>query len=58
MKEKNLQRLLTVLVALMLCAWALAVPSGHVTDEADTWYRDQQEQEDDWLLQYHRNNNE
>lgn len=55
MKEKLRSVLLFLLAALMLFGFALAVPSGRVTDEADARYRELQREndEDNWLLQYH-----
>ena len=55
MKEKLRSALLLLLAALMLFGFALSVPSGRVTDEADARYRELQREndEDNWLLQYH-----
>ena len=55
MKEKLRSALLLLLAALMLFGFALAVPSGRITDEADERYRELQREndEDNWLLQYH-----
>lgn len=58
MKKTVLRELLLALLALvMLCGFALVVPSGRITDEADARYREMQLQndEDNWLLQYHMN---
>lgn len=58
MKKTVLRELLLALVTLvMLCGFALAIPSGRITDEADERYREMQLQndEDNWLLQYHTN---
>ena len=55
MREKVKSALLLLLAALMLFGFALSVPSGRITDEADERYRELQREndEDNWLLQYH-----
>lgn len=60
MKSRLTNVVLTGLTLVLLFLFALAVPSGRLTEEADARYREEQSElgEDSWLLQYTDNTKE